>query len=416
MVTFKPVVFHQVKPKNGAYNVKIRVTYKGVSRFLPTTLYCTQSDLTRQGKIKPSNTLTKGNELCDRMRETLADVSPFTLESKDVDWVVQHIKNSLQVEKFSLDFFEWADVAMQTKKEATRRIYQLTVNSFRRFIGDSIDINDITASMIKDFIAWVNSTPIYKSNGRGKTGSSAGDMMHSAGAGERMTKYLSNIYKMAQERYNDEDAGKILIPRHPFSRVKHTLPPASKGQHSVGTDIIQMLIDYVPESDRERGARDYFLISFLLMGANVADLYKALPPVGGVWEYNRAKTQERRADNARMRVYVPDVVLPYIDRHKDMTGKHWMDCSRNFSGTASMTNSINEGLKSICAKCGLHKFTMYAARKSWATIARQLGVEKATIDECLCHVGEFRVADIYIEKNWDIINAANAKVISQFRW
>ena len=63
MVTFKPVVFHQTKPKNGSYNVKIRVTYKGVSRFLPTTLFCTQADLTRQGKIKPGNILAKGNEI-----------------------------------------------------------------------------------------------------------------------------------------------------------------------------------------------------------------------------------------------------------------------------------------------------------------------------------------------------------------
>ena len=416
MVTFKPVVFHQVKPKNGAYNVKIRVTYKGVSRFLPTTLYCTQEELTRQGKIKPCNTLTKASELCDRMRQTLAEVSPFTLESKDVEWVVQHIKNSLQVESFSLDFFEWAQEAMKSKKERTRRIYGLAVNSFRRFVGSNIDINDITASLIKEFITWVNTTPVYRGKGRGKKESYESDVMHYAGAGERKTHYLSNLYKMAQEKYNDEDSGKILIPRHPFSRVKQTLPPAFKGQHSVGTDIIQMLIDYQPESQRESGARDYFLISFLLMGANVADLYKALPPVGGVWEYNRTKTQDRRADKARMRVYVPDEVLPYVERHKDMTGRHWMDFSRNFTTTTSMTNSINEGLKSICSKCGIQKFTMYAARKTWATVARQLGVEKATIDECLCHVGDYRIADIYIEKNWDIINAANAKVISLFKW
>ena len=416
MVTFKPVVFHQVKPKNGTYNVKIRVTYKGVSRFLPTTLFCTQAELTRQGKIKPGNTLTKGNILCDEMRETLEDVSPFTLESKDVDWVVKHIKSEMRFEHFSLDFFEWADEAMQTKKEKTRRIYALAIKSFRRYVGDTIDINDITTTIIKGFIGWVNTTPVYRGMGRGKTTSVLSDVMHKPGAGERMTKYLSLLYKMAQDRYNDEDAGKILIPKHPFNRVAHTLPPAYMSQKSIGTDAVQMLIDYKPTSSREEIARDCFLISLLLMGANIADIYEALPPVNGKWEYCRAKTRDRRADQARMIVYVPDELQPYIARHLDYSGKHWFDLWQNYSSPTSVTNAINAGLTTICESCGLHHFTMYAARKSWATIARQQGIEKATIDECLAHIGDYKIADIYIEKNWDIINAANAKVISLFKW
>ena len=152
------------------------------------------------------------------------------------------------------------------------------------------------------------------------------------------------------------------------------------------------------------------------MGANIADLYEALPPINGKWEYCRAKTREHRADNARMVVYVPDEVKPYTERHQDYSGKYWLDLWQNYSSPTSITNTINAGLKTICEGCGHKNFTMYAARKSWATIARQLGIEKATIDECLAHIGDYKIADIYIERNWDIINAANAKVISQFRW
>ena len=43
-------------------------------------------------------------------------------------------------------------------------------------------------------------------------------------------------------------------------------------------------------------------------------------------------------------------------------------------------------------------------------------MDKATIDECLAHVGSLRTADIYIEKDWDVINAANRKVLALFSW
>ena len=415
MVTFKPVVFHQVKPKNGAYNVKIRVTYKGVSRFLPTTLYCTQADLTRQGKIKPGNILTKGNELCDRMRATLSDLSPFTLEAHDIDWVIQHMKSILQVETFSLDFFEWADEVLAKKKPQTARVCYLAVNSFREFCHGRIDINDITASLLKEFMAWVDSTPIKRGFGRGQHRTETGDVMHNPGAGARKVNYLRAIYKEAQEKYNDEDAEKILIPKYPFGRINLRTPPA-RGQKAQSVETIQKLIDYKPTSERTQRARDFFIISFLLMGANIADLYEALPPKDGAWEYNRCKTRERRADQARMIVYIPDEVLPYIERYLDHTGKHWLNLYREYTNTDSASRCVSVGLSTICEELGIPPFTMYAARKSWGTIGRKLGLEKATLDEALAHVGDYRVADIYIEKNWDIINAANAKIISLFKW
>ena len=47
-----------------------------------------------------------------------------------------------------------------------------------------------------------------------------------------------------------------------------------------------------------------------------------------------------------------------------------------------------------------------------ATIARnELGIDKATVDEMLNHVGSNRIADIYIKKDYKQINIANKKVV-----
>lgn len=61
-------------------------------------------------------------------------------------------------------------------------------------------------------------------------------------------------------------------------------------------------------------------------------------------------------------------------------------------------------------------FTFGAARHSWATLARRAGVEKATVDECLAHKGDFSVTDIYAERSWELMWQANRTVLDLFRW
>jgi len=56
----------------------------------------------------------------------------------------------------------------------------------------------------------------------------------------------------------------------------------------------------------------------------------------------------------------------------------------------------------------------YYARHSWATIARnKCKISKTDIHECLNHVSEnsMKVTDIYVEKDWSIIDEANRKVL-----
>ena len=55
----------------------------------------------------------------------------------------------------------------------------------------------------------------------------------------------------------------------------------------------------------------------------------------------------------------------------------------------------------------------YAARHSWATIARNdADVDKYTVHSALNHVDEeMKATDIYIKKSWDPIDRANRKVL-----
>ena len=57
--------------------------------------------------------------------------------------------------------------------------------------------------------------------------------------------------------------------------------------------------------------------------------------------------------------------------------------------------------------------TFYSARHSWATIARNdCGIDKGTVNDALVHVDrEMSITDLYIKKDYRLINEANKKVI-----
>lgn len=141
-------------------------------------------------------------------------------------------------------------------------------------------------------------------------------------------------------------------------------------------------------------------------------------PVSGMWVYNRQKTRTRRADKAEMRVEIPDQLAPYIERLQAHRDHGWWLPTLHYIGHTKdlCTARVNRSLKRWCEQNDLPVFTFYAARHTWASLARKAGIEKATIDECLCHKGDFAMADIYAERSWELMTEANKKVLNLFQW
>ena len=400
MITFKAIIIPGNKRKDGTYPVNIRVTFKGKVRRLATTLVCTPGDLTRIA----------------RMRDAVKDLSPFDLESQDVDWVVRHIKDSLSQEEFHLDFFEWSDKYILTKTETTRRAYSCALNTLERFLGRrSLDINDISRSLLLDFMEKVDNAKKMRYNAKTGQVEESGVDKIPHGASTRHLAKLEHLFNAAKEKYNDEDSGRILIPRSPFSKIAKVYP-VSNGQGNLGQELMQRIISSQVDNGVMRTALDLFIVSFGLMGANMADLYYA-KPVRREWVYNRQKTASRRADKAEMRVPLPGDLRCYLERLEGAKGGWWLNRLHEFASSKDFaTARVNRCLRKWCEDNDVEVFTFYAARHTWASLARKEGVDKATIDDALGHKGSFQIADIYAEKAWDLIQEANEKVLALFEW
>lgn len=403
-VTFHAVCPPSNKRKDGTIPVKIRVTFKGLHRYLATTLIARPGDLTRSLAIKSPDITRKAQALIAQMQDALTDVTAFDLEGWDIDGVVGHIRARLTERTFRLDMFVWAEQMLgQTKTPATRRVYDAALNSLAEYIGERrLDVNEVTRRLLLGWMEWTDTRPKRNTRRPGRGGQSS-----------RNVTLLAHIYKAAQAKYNDDD--RTLIPRNPFDNLPRVTPPA-QGQKPLTPELMQRVISDTAAAGRERIALDAFVLSFCLMGANLADLWEARGAlrVGEVWRYQRAKTRERRADRAEMRVTIPPEAVAYLGRLAGC-GEWWLNALHTIPGNKDgCTHKVNIALRKWAERNGVEPFTFYAARKTWATIARSkaVGIEKARVDECLAHIGDFRLTDIYAERDFAAMDEANARVLA----
>ena len=120
---------------------------------------------------------------------------------------------------------------------------------------------------------------------------------------------------------------------------------------------------------------------------------------------------------AEMRITIPECILPFVERLQSARTKGvWLGKLQELSTPEHITHVVNGGLAKWCEDEGIERFTFYAVRKAWATIARKAGVEKSLVDEGLAHVGDYRMTDIYAERPWEQINEANKRVLELFKW
>ncbi|MBO4656160.1 MAG: phage integrase SAM-like domain-containing protein [Bacteroidales bacterium] len=408
MITYKPTIDKGGRRRDGTYPVKIRVIFKRQVRRLPTTLVCRDGDITRSGKIKNETINARAGELIDRMRSACSELSPFVLADWNIDELIDYIKRKLSNKKFSLDFFEFADEYINVKSKPTRKSYESALNAFTRYLGKrKCDINDISHRMMLDFVKWYEEQPAVHLN---QSGLYVATRRHKikAGASSMYIAKLAHIFNAAKFQYNDEDAESIVIPRNPFYGFQKAYPE-SKGQPPLDVEVIQRMIDAKPIVENERIALALFMLSFVTMGANMADLWAARPIVGDIWKYNRQKT------GAPAQVKITEQARFYASALGG-EGEWWLPQIHRWKSIDSATINLNKSLRRWAEREGIESFTFYSARHTWATLARKLKVEKATVDEALTHKGEYRMADIYAERNWELSWEANRKVLALFRW
>ena len=284
-------------------------------------------------------------------------------------------------------------------KKGTARAYSGTISNLTDFIYPlkDIDISDINTNFLRRFEEYLlqrvtsNSSSTYFNCIRG-------------------------IHSAAKREFNEEDRGVIHIPFSPFEYFEAKEAKAPK-KRAITTELMQAIIDFKPKKKQSVFGRDCFLLSFGLIGMNAIDLHSAKADKKNILVYNRTKTKDRRADDAEMRVMIEPCIAELVEKYRDKTGVRMFNFYKRHETIDGLNCYLSRAMKALCAEMGIEPITFYAARHTWATIARSAacGIDKYTVHEALNHSDpEMRITDMYIERDWTVIWNANKKVLGLF--
>ena len=416
MLTIKAEIKRSELKVDGTYNVKIRFTLDRKVKRLSTNLFVTQQDLTKSLKFKEDTSIKREiDRLILYYREQCLKLQ-LDQNHYSLDEIVEFL-NGEQEKQQTINFIkfsrEW--IASTTIKGAPN--YTTAINALVRFIGkEELDINLITLDFLEDFKSFLNKEREIRTKRLMQQGKRVP-------SNRSLSLYLISIKKLfneAKKRYNKKDKNLILIPNSPFIELEIPKQEATR-KRAISADIIKKVWK-LPYKDMKKGykatcrynlAKDCFILSFCLMGMNSADLYNATEMKGNTITYNRTKTKDRRLDKAQMKVDIPKLAQPLIEKYKDKTGKRLFNFYQYYVDEKGFNKAINYGLKEIGRLLEIDDLEYYAARHSWATIAlNKVGIDKYTVHAALNHVDEtMRVTDIYIERDFVNENKANAKVV-----
>lgn len=219
MATFKAEV--QNRRKDGTYNVKIRVTHNRQKKYISTSLYVTDKELTRSLKIKDvafkdatDAIIKQYRDLCNKHSDKLNE---FTVQQV-VDLITS--KDS-DTDRFVLDFIDYgrnfAQKLIETGHQGNGKSYMTALNALVMFVGrEQVFISELTVKFINDFAEWIQNRPSSTKRVKGS---------------RAVSHYLSSIralYNRAKCEFNNEEMGIINIPYSPFSKVKVPKPPLTK--------------------------------------------------------------------------------------------------------------------------------------------------------------------------------------------
>lgn len=416
MLTIREEIKKGEVKSDGTYNVKLRFTLDRKFKRLSTSLFATSKDLTKSLKLKEGTPIKREVDNLVRTYQGICAKLQLEVNACTLDDVFDYLKSERERTR-SIDFIQFCKEWLETTSIKGRKNYQSALNSFMNYLGkEHLKTDEVTSQLLNGFKAYLNlkrEELVIQLQKQGKR----------IPSNRTVSLYLGSIrhlFNEAKKKYNDYDKNIILIPNSPFEHVEVPRQEATR-KRAIPVDIIKKVWN-LPYKDMKKGykatcrynlAKDCFILSFCLMGMNSADLYNATEMEGNTIIYNRTKTKDRRLDNAQMKVDIPKIALPLIEKYRDKSGKRLFNFYQYYADEKGFNKAINYGLKEIGTILGVDDLEYYAARHSWATIAlNKVGIDKYIVHAALNHIDDsMKVTDIYIERDFVNENKANAKVV-----
>ena len=374
---------------NKTRTVYLKIRSGKTEKRINTHVKVSESEISpRTKKIK---TFEKAMQVEKLRLDLETKISQMGIDALGVNVDAKRITSIIIKKEEEVDFFAFAKNWLAHTNIKGKKNYQCMLNTFSSFLGkESLSFSDITYTLLKEFESHLHQKPRAQSLYLGE---------------------LRHLFREAMLEYNTEE--NTTIKSDPFIRYKVPKQVMKKGVRALTLEELMKVYHYQGRpGSRDQLARDTFILSFCLMGMNSVDLFSATNYKNGYIKYNRTKTKDRRSDEAYIEVKVHPFIMPLMRKYAG-TKTIFNFCSR-YNDYEGFNKNLNIGLKKVGNSVGIRDLEFYQARHTFATLSRNLmKFSKGDVDEALNHVGSFEVADIYIAKDFSIINDNNFKLIKR---
>jgi len=412
MATVSAVVYQDQKKADGTYNVKIRVFHKKERRILDTTHFVTERQLGKEFKIKDKLLVKILDEILDDYRESISQLGP------KLDFFnVEELKNYLRDKDKEVDFIAFCNQHIDSLRKAGR---DGTANNHRSvknslvdyFKKECVPILEINSGMLFAYEKWLrNDRTMKRINQLNKEVTTTEKRMQDGGIYAHM-RDLRTLFNEARKVYNNDDIGVIKIKHYPFAKYKIGAPPKTKKRNISAEQVLQIRNCEVVTDSRAELARDLFMLSFYMCGMNAVDIFNInnYNPQSARLEYNRSKTKGVQDDNAFISIKIVSEAKPLLEKYIGRLQSRYT----TYNG---LDTALSKGMQKLREITNVPDITFYWARHTFANIARnKCKISKDDIGEALNHVdGEHKTTDIYIEKEWNIVDDVQTAVIRFIR-
>lgn len=402
MATIKIVLDTRRPKSDGTYPLKYRVFQNAKYRDIPLSIFLKIEDWDepkRQVKKSHPNYKLLNHRILKQYSELEATLLKVEAdEAITLDDLSAKMKGKSK-EKPLPDFFEygftWVERLQKGGKVGNARAYENTLKRLKSYLGHTkLKFTDINFDFLEDFQANMLSKGVKQNT---------------------ISFYLRTVRTIFNKAIKAKVTNRTNYPFEDFS-IKHE----STQKRAVGKGIIQMMENAeLPEGTPIWHHRNYFLLSFYLIGISFVDLayLKWNDIKEGRVVYKRRKTGKiysiKLVDKAlQILNYYREVenATPYI--LPIIPSKVIGDVTKEMFYTRQGYKNCNKYLSKIAEQLGRkEKITTYVARHSWATIAKTLGYSKDLIAEALGHEYGNKVTGIYLDNyNNEVIDEVNEQV------
>lgn len=386
MVSANIILDTRYKKKGDLYPLKLRVIHNRKPFDLNLGFSLSMKDWDEKAqKVKSScqsiENVARFNALLNKDKQKAQDILIRLQDEGKLDTLsLEELKNFItqkHTEAMTLTFGEEVMAQLrEANKHGNARVYGTMLQSVRTFAkGKDFPMKQITYSWLKKYEAW------YLSKGNSVNG-------------------LSVSLRTLRALFNRAIKQKLLTKEYyPFTdySIKHE---GTRKRAVTGADI-EKIRQFEPKNLLQKRAKDYFFLSFYLMGASFVDIafLKVKNIIGGRIEYKRRKTGRLHS------IPLSPPLQTLLDKYLPGKGKDDFilsviksdDPKKQIVNVRDELRRFNRTLKVIGVECGIESpLTSYVARHSYATIAKYKGVPTAIISEALGHTSE-EVTQVYLD-------------------